>query len=179
MTPQAVETISPHLDAINVDLKAFRQETYADVCGASLSPVLACLQALVAAGVWLEVTTLIVPGMNDSPQELADIAGFIAAKLGPRVPWHVSRFHGDYKRSDAAATPLTTLAAACRLGAEAGLKYVYCGNASGLAGGDENTRCPSCGNVVIERDGYSVGAISLREGKCPSCDRDIEGVWGV
>ncbi len=177
LTPRAVQTIAPYLDAINVDLKAFRDETYRTIMKARLEPVLTCLRELVAAGIWVEVTTLVVPGMNDSPQELGDIAGFIASELGASVPWHVSRFHGDYKMTSAPATPLETLQLACRLGKEAGLKYIYCGNVPGEA--DESTHCPSCGTTVIDRTGFRVGAISLRDGACPQCGTAVEGVWST
>ena len=176
MTPQAVETVAPLLDAINVDLKAFSDETYRHVMKARLEPVLACLRALVAAGVWVEVTTLVVPGMNDSPDELGRIASFIADDLGPHVPWHVSRFHGDYRMSAQAPTPIETLETACTLGAEAGLKYVYCGNAAGQA--DESTYCPSCGAAVIERFGLSIRRMAMAPGgTCARCGTQIEGRW--
>ncbi len=175
MTPLAVETIAPYLDAINVDLKAFRDETYRKIMKARLEPVLICLKALVDAGIWLEVTTLVVPGMNDSDNELRDIAKFIADELGPAVPWHVTRFHGDYKMTDTPSTPLETLTNACQIGQDAGLKYVYCGNVSGLA--DENTYCPSCKETVIRRVGYSIDKVSLRSGACIKCGQAIDGIW--
>ncbi len=175
MTSRAIETIAPYLDAINVDLKAFRDETYRKVFSGRLAPVLLAMGELQRAGVWLEVTTLVVPGMNDSQAELRDIAEFIATELGPAVPWHVSRFHGDYKMAESCSTPVETLELARRLGAEAGLKYIYCGNAPGQAG--EQTRCPGCGEVLIDRLGFAVKSISLRDGKCPECDLAIEGVW--
>ena len=175
LTPLAVERIAPYLDAINVDLKAFRDETYRRVMKARLAPVLECLKALVAARVWVEVTTLVVPGMNDGEKELADIAGFLAGELGTHVPWHVSRFHGDYKMTATPSTPLETLQTACRLGRAAGLKYVYCGNVAGEA--DECTYCPSCRAKLIERVGFRVGRNLLKAGKCPSCATPIEGVW--
>ena len=177
MTTEAVETIAPVLDAINVDLKAFRDETYRRVMHARLQPVLDCLKSLVAAGVWVEVTTLVVPGMNDSAVELGDIAGFIATDLGPHVPWHVSRFHGDYQMTSAPATPLETLRLACGLGQEAGLKYVYCGNVAGQV--DERTRCPSCSNVVIDRIGFSVRGVTMTDGCCGQCGGAIDGVWRI
>ncbi len=176
MTPQAIETIAPVLDAINVDLKAFRDETYRTVMKARLAPVLESLRLLVAAGVWVEVTTLVVPGMNDSPGELGQIAAFIAADLGPHVPWHVSRFHGDYHMNGQPATPIETLETACRLGAEAGLKYVYCGNATGQA--DESTYCPACGAAAVERFGFSIRRIAMTGSACSACGASIEGVWG-
>ena len=175
MTPRAVETIAPYLDAINVDLKAFRDETYRSIMKARLEPVLAALKALVAAGVWVEVTTLVVPGMNDSDAELGDIAGFIAGELGPGVPWHVSRFHGDYKMTGRAGTTIETLERACRIGTEAGLRHIYSGNVPGHA--DERTYCPACRELLIDRVGYSIRACRLAEGACPACGEKIEGVW--
>ncbi|MGC9455018.1 MAG: AmmeMemoRadiSam system radical SAM enzyme [Phycisphaerae bacterium] len=175
LTPPAVETIAPYLDAINVDLKAFRDETYRKVMKASLEPVLTCMREIVRHNIWLEVTTLVVPGMNDSEQELRDMANFIASELGPDVPWHVSRFHGAYEWDGIPTTPMETLNLAVQLGKEVGLHHVYCGNVSGLA--DENTYCPNCQTVLIERSGFSVRKIHLADGKCPNCGREIAGVW--
>ncbi len=175
MTPKAIETIAPYLDAINVDLKAFRDETYKRVMKARLEPVLRALRALVAAGVWVEVTTLVVPGMNDSAEELGDIAAFIAEDLGRGVPWHVSRFHGDYKLTEVAPTPIETLELACRIGREAGLRFVYSGNLAGR--GEESTRCPNCGEPLVARQGYVVQGVHLVDGRCSRCGEQIEGVW--
>jgi pyruvate formate lyase activating enzyme len=175
LTPAGVEKIAPFLDAINVDLKAFRDETYRRVMKARLQPVLECLKALAATGIWLEITTLIVPGMNDSEQELADIAGFISGELGRHVPWHVTRFHGAYHMTEVGSTPLASLMTACRIGLGAGLKYVYCGNVTGQA--DECTYCPSCNTKVIGRVGYSVQEILLKAGRCPACSTKVEGLW--
>ena len=175
LTPLAVRKIAPVLDAINVDLKAFRDETYRTIMKARLEPVLECLRTLVAEGVWVEVTTLVVPGMNDTPAELADIAGFISGELGVDVPWHVSRYHDDYKMDGRGATPLETLATAVRLGTEAGLRYVYQGNVPDRRGSD--TRCPQCGATVIERSFFRMGANHLLDGKCHSCGAKIAGVW--
>jgi len=175
MTPEAVQTIAPYLDAINLDLKAFRDETYRRVMHARLQPVLDCLKALAAAGVWVEVTTLVVPGMNDSEDELRDIAQFIADQLGRHVPWHVSRFHGDFKMTDLPPTSLETLVLACRLGKEAGLKYVYCGNVSGQV--DERTLCPSCSAVLVDRRGYAVRGVCIDDGRCGDCGQIVEGLW--
>lgn len=175
LSPMAVQKIAPYLDAINVDLKAFRDETYRRVMKAGLAPVLEALRALVAAGVWVEVTTLVVPGMNDSRQELQDIAHFIAGELKPSVPWHVSRFHGDYKMTAIPTTSMETLSLACELGRQAGLKYVYCGNVP--VSDYEQTRCPSCSRMLIDRTGFSVRANNLKDGACPDCGQMIEGVW--
>jgi len=175
MTPRAVRTIAPYLDAINVDLKAFRDETYRRVCKARLEPVLTCLKELAAAGVWVEVTTLVVPGMNDSDAELGDIAGFIAGELGPDVPWHVSRFHGDYQWSDVPSTPLATLARALEAGRSAGLKYVYAGNVPG--DDNEDTRCPACSSTLIRRVGFTIRENRLSGGACGDCGQEIAGLW--
>jgi pyruvate formate lyase activating enzyme len=175
LTPLAVEKIAPHLDAINVDLKAFSDDTYRRIMRARLEPVLTCLKALVKAGVWVEVTTLVVPGMNDSREELRSIAGFIAGDLGACVPWHVTRFHADYHMTETKSTPLETLELACELGQAAGLKYVYCGNVAG--GADECTYCPSCRAKIIDRAGFNVRQNTMEEGKCPACGTAIEGVW--
>ncbi len=177
MTPQAVDTIAPYLDAINVDLKAFSEETYRGVMKASLAPVLQCLEAVVDAGIWLEVTTLVVPGMNDSAEELGAIAQYIASHLGTQVPWHVSRFHGDYKMDHSTATPIQTLEMACSLGSAAGLKYVYCGNVQDGSG--QSTHCGSCGAMVIERVGFSVGGMHLQNGACEKCGEQIDGIWAA
>ncbi len=175
MTPRAVRTIAPFLDAINVDLKAFRDETYRSVMKGRLEPVLTCLRELVRCGVWVEVTTLVVPEMNDSEAELADIAGFIAGELGPDVPWHVSRFHGDYEMIAAASTPIATLHRAVQIGREAGLRYVYSGNVPGDE--NESTLCPRCGSMLIRRTGFAMAANRLDAGRCPDCGSRIAGVW--
>ncbi len=176
MTPEAVRTIAPVLDAINVDLKAFRDETYREVMKARLQPVLDCLKALVAEGVWVEVTTLVVPGMNDSDAELGEIAGFIANELSTDVPWHVSRFHGDYQMNGERATPVETLARAVQIGRDAGLKFVYSGNVPGDA--NESTLCPSCGSMLLARHGYVIRQQRIAGGACPDCNTPIAGVWG-
>jgi pyruvate formate lyase activating enzyme len=175
MTPLAVKTIAPVLDAINVDLKAFRDETYRRIMKSSLPPVLDCLRALVREGVWVEITTLVVPGMNDSPEELADIANFIARELSPDVPWHVSRYHDDYKMSGHGPTPLETLEEAVRIGRQAGLRYVYQGNLPGGDGGD--THCPKCGQALVTRSYFRMLSKSLRNGLCGQCGQAIPGIW--
>lgn len=177
LTPEAVEKIAPYLDAINVDLKAFRDETYRELMKARLEPVLTCLRSLVSAGIWVEVTTLVVPGMNDSEEELSDIASFIAAELGTNVPWHVSRFHGDYDMASAPTTPIPTLEKACEFGRRAGLRHVYSGNVPGRA--DESTRCPGCAAMLIERTGFRIRRNRTADGACPDCGEPIAGVWSA
>ena len=168
----------PWLDAANMDLKAFRDETYKRVCGARLQPVLDSLKNMKELGVWVEVTTLVVPDMNDSDVELNDIAQFIANELGVETPWHVSRFHPDYKMYDRGPTPSTTLRRAYELGREAGLRYVYVGNMpSNMPRARlEDTRCPECGRSVIARQGFQVTQRHIRDGKCTHCGTVIDGV---
>jgi pyruvate formate lyase activating enzyme len=164
----------PWLDAANVDLKAFRDETYRRVCGARLQPVLDALQKMVELGVWVEVTTLVVPGLNDSEGELRELATFIAGHLGPQVPWHVSRFHPDYRMQDARPTPAATLQRAYELGREAGLHYVYVGNMP--TAGLEDTLCPACGQAVVERRSFWVTERRMTGGRCSRCGSIIHGV---
>jgi pyruvate formate lyase activating enzyme len=173
MTPEMLELFRD-LDAANVDLKAFRDETYKRVCGARLQPVLDTLVKMVALDIWVEVTTLVVPGMNDSEAELADIAGFIATELGPHVPWHVSGFHPDYHMRDRGPTPAATLNRAYELGRAAGLHYVYVGNLPGAH--LEDTHCPNCGAPVIRRWGFQVLHRALVDGACAQCGTAIHGV---
>ncbi len=174
MTPRAVETISPYLAAANVDLKSFREEFYKKYCGAKLEPVLNSLRILKEKGVWVEITTLLIPTLNDSEEELRDIAQFIAG-LGVETPWHVSRFHPQYKMRDLPVTPLESLRKAARIGGEAGLKYVYSGNVPGDKG--ENTYCAQCKTLLIERYGFSVLANNLEKNRCPKCKTPLDGVF--
>jgi pyruvate formate lyase activating enzyme len=164
----------PWLDAANVDLKAFRDETYRRVCGARLQPVLDSLKVMKQLGVWVEVTTLLVPSMNDSDAEVREIACFIAQELGVEVPWHVSRFHPDYKMHDRGLTLPETLHRAYELGREAGLRYVYVGNMPGAH--LEDTHCPACDSVVIGRWGFQVRYRNLEDGNCSHCGTKIDGI---
>jgi pyruvate formate lyase activating enzyme len=164
----------PWLDAANVDLKAFRDETYKRVCGAQLQPVLDSLKRMKELGIWVEVTTLVVPEMNDSEAELGEIARFIASELGAETPWHVSRFHPDYKMYDRGPTAATALRRAYEVGREAGLSYVYVGNLPGAR--LEDTHCPNCNRTVIERWGFQVGQRNIQDGKCTFCGTVIDGV---
>ena len=171
MTAEALEAIAPWLDAANVDLKAFRDETYKKVCGARLEPVLDSIRLMHRLGIWVEVTTLVVPGLNDGPDELGSIARFIAS-VDPAIPWHVSRFHPDYEYTEAPATPLATLEVAAAAGRREGLHHIYVGN---VAGGAEDTHCASCGLVLIRRRGFAVVANVLKDGRCPRCGAALAG----
>ena len=174
MTIEALEFARDFLDGINVDLKSFREEFYRDVCKASLEPVLDSLRYIAnETDIWLEVTTLVVPGQNDSDEELGQIAGFIADELGPEVPWHISRFHPDHERMSGSATPSATLERAHEFGRQAGLRYVYVGNLPGS--GRESTHCHECGQLLIERVGYQLGQYNLLNGACSGCGTAMAG----
>ncbi len=175
MTPEVVERCRGVLHAINIDLKAFTNRFYKEVCGASLDPVLDSIKRFHEMGVWVEVTTLIIPGWNDSPEELRQIAQFIAS-VDPSMVWHVSAFYPTYKMNDRPPTPLSSLEQAREIGMEAGLRFVYEGN---LATDDgETTRCPSCGEPVIRRRRYTILENRLEEGgRCPACGSTVPGYW--
>lgn len=166
MTGEALELILPCLDAANVDLKAFSDETYREVIGGRLQPVLDTIVAMHRGGVLVEVTTLVIPGMNDTDEELRRIAGFLAG-IHPGIPWHVSRFHPDYEMLDRPPTPTRTIQKARRIGLDAGLHHVYCGN---LPGGDgESTSCHGCGAMLVHRLGYRIVENRLEGTRCPDC----------
>jgi pyruvate formate lyase activating enzyme len=175
MSGEAVKMVSPFLDAANVDLKAFSDRFYRERCGARLQPVLDTLKRMVSQGVFVEVTTLIVPGLNDSPDELKQLAGFIAEQLDPATPWHISRFHPTYRLTDRGPTPVKTLETARDIGLAAGLQFVYTGNVPGDAGG--NTYCPGCGEMIMERWGFRLGSVRVKNGACSLCGEAIAGVW--
>lgn len=174
MTPEALEMISPWLDAANVDLKAFTDNFYKKMCGACLSPVLETLRKMKAAGIFIEVTTLLIPGLNDDPKELKELAAFIANDLGVETPWHISRFHPTYQLTDRPSTPLESLLKAHEIGINAGLRYVYTGNVPGQKG--EKTVCYQCGRIVIDRWGFSISAYDIDDGCCRHCGTPIDGV---
>ncbi len=172
MTRQALDTIKPYLDAANVDLKSFSEDYYERNCKARLQPVLDSIAYMKQLDIWVEVTTLVVPGENDSEEELRRIAGFIA-QLDKDIPWHISRFHPDYKFGDHDATPVETLRKANEIGKSEGLHHVYLGNV--LEGSD--TFCHSCHELVVKRAYMGVERSKLSDGRCPSCSAPIKGVW--
>ncbi len=174
MTEEALKMIHPYLDAANVDLKSYREKFYKEVCGARLGPVLENLKLMKALGVWVEVTTLVIPTLNDSEKEFEEIAQFILS-LGTEVPWHLSAFYPTYKMLHLPRTPSATLHRAREIGIKAGLRYVYCGNIPGQGG--EDTICPDCGRTVIERMGFRVVRNDVIRGKCRHCHALIEGLW--
>lgn len=177
MTREAIECVAPWLDAINVDLKCFSDETYRSIIGGDLEGVLDSIRLLKDAGVWVELTTLLIPDMNDSPEEIGRVANFIA-DLDPYIPWHVSRFHPQYKMLDRPPTAGPIVMRALEAGREAGLHYVYCGNLRDQNG--ESTRCSRCGYRLIERSGFTLLENNLGdEYKCPECETPARGVWSL
>ncbi|MGD8241600.1 MAG: AmmeMemoRadiSam system radical SAM enzyme [Desulfobacterales bacterium] len=175
MSEQALALIAPYLDAANVDLKAYSDQFYRDMCQARLAPVKATLQNMKALGIHVEVTTLVIPGLNDDPSELTDLAAFLRDALGPETPWHLSRFHPTYQLTDRPNTPAKTLHQARQIGLDAGLKYVYIGNLPGS--GAENTLCPNCGNSVINRFHYNTRTNLIDGNHCAYCHEAIDGLF--
>ena len=172
-TPEAIGLLATVLDAANVDLKSFDDAFYRKLCGARLAHVLEALEAYRRAGVWLEVTTLIIPGENDDAGELRDLVTWLVEHLGPETPWHVSRFYPAFRMLDHPPTPLASLRRAAEIGLEAGLRHVYVGNAPELA--LEDTHCAGCGALLVARSGYCVVRHLLDDGTCPRCGRALAG----
>lgn len=175
MSKEALELIKPYLHGINVDLKAFKEDFYLKICKARLKPVLENLKHLKKLGIWVEITTLIIPQLNDDEEELRELVRFIRDELGPETPWHISRFYPQFKMLDKPRTPLETLEKAYEIGKEEGLYFIYVGNVPGHE--RENTYCPKCGVLLIERYGFSVLKNRLKKGTCPDCGFAIAGVW--
>jgi len=172
-TPEIIKDMPSWLDAANIDLKSWDKEYYKKVLKGGLEAVKDTLRMMVSEGIWVEVTTLIIKGKNDSDKDLEEMATFIADGLGRQVPWHLSAFHPDYKMKNHEYTGIETLERASTIGKKAGLYYVYMGNVP--VHGD--TYCPDCGELLIDRTGYSVTINRLEDGHCPKCGRKIEGVW--
>lgn len=175
-TPEVMEYLRPYLDAYKVDLKSMNDRNYRKL-GGVLKNTLDGIQRARGMGLWVEVVTLVVPGFNDSNEELWEAARFLAG-VSPDIPWHVTAFHPDYKMTDADYTSASTLQRAADIGREAGLRFVYAGNLPGRVGEYEDTFCPGCNQPVVERRGYTVRAYRITgEGKCASCGTVIPGVW--
>jgi pyruvate formate lyase activating enzyme len=174
-TPEVLSYIKPWVDLYKVDLKSFQDRNYRKL-GGVLTNVLDTIRLLYKMEFWLEVVTLIIPGFNDSNEELQDMAQFLAG-ISPDIPWHVTAFHQDYRMTEPDNTPVRTLLRAAEIGKRQGLNYVYAGNLPGRTGNWENTYCPGCNCVLIERYGFQVGKITIRDGACPKCLRSIPGVW--
>ncbi len=174
-TPEVLDYLKPYVDLYKVDLKGFRQKEYAQL-GGVLQNVLDTITTLYDRGFWVEIVTLIVPGFNDSEDELREIANFLVS-ISPDIPWHVTAFHKDYKMTDPDNTPVSTLIRAAEIGYNTGLRYVYAGNRPGEVGKYENTFCPSCSEVLIERYGFRVLRNRLQQGACFKCGTKIAGRW--
>jgi len=174
MSSEALNMINPYLDAANVDLKAFTKSFYKEICGSRLEPVKETLKLMKKLGIFVEVTTLLIPGLNDGTEELKELALFIADSLGTETPWHISRFYPTYKLTDRPATPVESIANAREIGIKSGLRYVYTGNLPGDKG--ENTFCYSCGKILIDRLGFSIIKNVLEKGCCPYCGTQIDGI---
>ena len=169
-TPETIEAMTGLIDAANVDLKAFNDSFYRSRCGGRLEPVLDSIRRMHAAGIRIEVTTLLIPGFNDDPDELKGLVAFLA-EISPDIPWHVSRYHPDYKFDRARSTPADAIFRALELGRAAGLRYLYAGN---LPAGDyENTHCPECGETVIERTGFHARIVGLDGAACAACGYEM------
>ncbi len=173
ISQEALIKTSPYLDAANVDLKSFREDFYKKVCGAKQEPVLKTLKLMKKLGIWLEITTLIIPTLNDSDEELKEIAAFILA-LGEETPWHLSRFYPTHKLRKSSPTPLEAIHRAREIGLKVGLRYVYAGNVPGDKA--ENTYCNHCDRLLIRRYGYQIKESNLEEGRCKYCRVKIDGI---
>ncbi|WP_224982513.1 AmmeMemoRadiSam system radical SAM enzyme [Geomonas agri] len=175
ITSEALAVVTPYLDAANIDLKGFSDGFYRQVVGAALGEVLDCIRDYKRQGIWVELTTLVIPNRNDSEEELRELARFIADEVGVETPWHVTQFYPTHRLTDQPRTPVETLQKARRIGQEAGLRFVYQGNVP--AEGGENSYCSFCGALLIKRLGYLVEKNLLSNGTCPGCGAVIEGVW--
>ena len=174
MTQECLQMLGPYLDAANVDLKFFKNSSYRKICSATLQPILDSIRFMHDRGIWIEITTLVVPGENDSDEELKEIARFIAG-VDKFIPWHVSRFHPDYHFTDRGPTPKQTLKKAERFGQEAGLLFIYAGNVYGWG---SDTFCPSCKKPLIRREGFYVLESHIQDGKCAFCEASLAGFFG-
>jgi len=176
-TPEVLDYIQPWVSLYKVDLKGFRDRAYREL-GGTLERVLWTIRALQERGFWLEVVTLVIPGFNDGSEELRDIARFLVS-VSPDIPWHVTAFHRDYKMTKNGDTSVATLLRAAEIGAEEGLRFVYAGNIPGAVGDWENTYCPGCRALLVERSGFRVLRNRIAAGACPACSRTIPGVWSA
>jgi pyruvate formate lyase activating enzyme len=177
-TPQVLEYLRPHLDLYKVDLKSFDDRHYHEL-GGRIGPILDSIRRIHSMGLWLEIVTLLIPGFNDSPEELHRLTDFLA-NISPDIPWHITAFHGDYKMTSPRNTTAEDLLQAAEIGRQSGLRYIYAGNLPGRVGNLEDTHCPHCSEILIERHGYLVKNYRLtQDGRCPKCSTQIPGRWSV
>jgi pyruvate formate lyase activating enzyme len=174
-TPEVLEYLHPWLDLFKIDLKSFQDKVYRKL-GGVLKCVLETIEAAQGMGFWVEVVTLVVPGLNDSDDEIRDMARFIRG-VSADIPWHLTAFHQDYRMTDHDNTSVETLIRGAELARTEGIRYVYAGNLPGSVGEWEDTRCPSCGAALIRRRGFRVMGNRLRDGRCPDCSTQIGGRW--
>ncbi len=174
-TPEVLEYLDPYIDLFKVDLKAFSEKTYQQV-GGRLQPVLDTIERLVELGKWVEIVTLLLPGINDSDSELEELSAFIAG-VSTSIPWHVTAYHPEYRMSTPGPTPVSSLLRATVIGRQAGLMFVYAGNLPGLVGREESTYCPDCRELLVERRGFRILSINMNGLLCPACGREIPGRW--
>ena len=174
---EPLKRLCRHVDAVKVDLKAFSPKFYKDIVNGELKPVLDALVTLRAQGMWTEIVYLVVPTLNDSDQEFSGLARWVKAELGPDVPVHFTRFHPEYLLKNLPPTPVPTLERAKAAADAEGLHYAYVGNVPGHPA--ESTHCPRCRKMVVERTGFSIGAVNIQKGRCRFCQQSIAGVWGT
>jgi pyruvate formate lyase activating enzyme len=177
-TPQVLAYIAPWLDLYKVDLKSFDDRHYHEL-GGRIGPILESIRHIHGMGLWLEIVTLLIPGFNDSADELRQLTEFLAA-ISPDIPWHVTAFHADYKMADQRNTTVEDLLRAAEIGRQSGLRFIYAGNLPGMVGDWEDTRCPQCSETLIHRYGYLIEDYRLTpEGRCPRCAYQVPGRWAA
>ena len=174
MSQESLDLIAPYLDAANVDLKGMSDKFYRELCQARLEPVLENIHTMHDKGIHLEITNLVIPGYNDSEEDLQSLVKFVA-EVDVNIPLHFTRFYPHYKMNQVPPTPVETLEKAHKMAREAGIKYVYMGNVPGSDG--ENTRCPDCEELLIERNGFNIESNNLKNKKCPKCGAGIDIIF--
>ena len=175
-TPQVLDYLRPWTDCYKIDLKSMNDKNYRQL-GGVVDNILDTVQMVHERGFWEEIVTLVIPGFNDSEDELKRAADFIAS-VSRDIPWHVTAFHQDYRMTENANTTAEQLIRACEIGRDAGLRYIYAGNLPGRVGRWENTYCPSCDELLVERFGYLIRQVRVTaEGTCPVCATNIPGIW--
>lgn len=175
INPDPLRKICQFIDAANVDLKSFSDDFYMDICDARLKPVLKALTVMKQCGVFIEITNLLIPTLNDSDDEIKKLCSWVVEQLGEQTPIHFSRFFPQYKLQHLPPTPVETIQRARSIAVDAGLQFVYVGNMAGRGG--ESTFCPGCGSLIIERSGYQIHQNRLKDGGCPDCSQVIPGIW--